>query len=879
MRWPAVLWSCALVVVLALGVWGFLDLRPLGPAAGPDRLPWVDAIYRTLRLFVVDLDLPAGTLAPWQLWVAAFAAPALTLRGIAQLFREQLDGMLTRYLVRPEVVVFGANDRAGALIDSLPVVGRWRRAVVVVDPDPQALPTVGTARVHRVRGDGAGPVSLRRAAVGRSRYVVVVTGDTARNAAIATAVRTELTGRRTKPEVYAEVEEPGLARTLEQGGRRHDLDIVPFSAAAMAAAAVLDRLERRRSLLARDPGEDGGPALALFGTGELVEAMVLELHRRREVQLLEPDADGTVKPRVTLFGPDAGRRRRALATLLGTELTLDLEAFDVDLSQVVELDVETARHLARSRPLRQVLVLTPTDLDGGGIAITLARHLGRRARIAMVTMSGSSPFGDEITRQSALPSASMAPVELFRVPDEAYSLPALRAERPADRYGRALCEAERGPDGWAELDEAGREPYRARADGQLRAVGDGDALLRGSALVAPRPAEKPLLVALGFDRPVALARAGLGVDFESTGILALAGRRLLEAGDPAAFGAWCELARLQTDPAALTAAAPTGPSGDDLDDVRELLRIRSEPAAAGAPVIMIVGGAGDAPETVLPLLAHTLPGLPAGSVHALLPPGPLRDRLAAAGARVHDGPGRRQALALWPALGTAEVRVLVLPGAAPQEVLLARALGARLGRLELPGAPELSGQLLGGAVDVLPLPPDRMIVRAFLRPEHWPDALREHREPLAAELQRRYVSRQHTIKPAGDPALQLWPQLSPWLRRSTLAVVDDIPTKLTLLGLRLADPAEPGPGLAEAELTARLTEHLDLLSEQEHGRFTAERLLAGWAGGVRDPARFMTPHLVAWDDLDKQAKGYDADVILDLPGILAARGIRVRAVG
>lgn len=57
-------------------------------------------------------------------------------------------------------------------------------------------------------------------------------------------------------------------------------------------------------------------------------------------------------------------------------------------SASVELDAETTRHLARHHPLRRVLILTPTDLDGGGIAITLARHLGRSATIEFVTEGG-----------------------------------------------------------------------------------------------------------------------------------------------------------------------------------------------------------------------------------------------------------------------------------------------------------------------------------------------------------------------------------------------------------------------------------------------------------------------------------------------------------
>jgi len=222
-------------------------------------------------------------------------------------------------------------------------------------------------------------------------------------AAVATAVPD--LDRSADLEVYVEVEEPGLARTLEQGGHRAKLRTIPFSAAVLGASALLDEVEEAHRaaghpLLAPD-GAGAAPALALFGTGDLVDAVVLELHRRRQVQLLEDPAAAAAVPRVALFGPDAVDRRRSLATLVGTDLQLlDIDAYDADLDQVVELDVETARHLARSRPLRQVFVLTPSDLDGGGIAITLARHLGRSGRITLATATGSTPFGDEIAQQT-----------------------------------------------------------------------------------------------------------------------------------------------------------------------------------------------------------------------------------------------------------------------------------------------------------------------------------------------------------------------------------------------------------------------------------------------------------------------------------------------
>jgi hypothetical protein len=68
---------------------------------------------------------------------------------------------------------------------------------------------------------------------------------------------------------------------------------------------------------------------------------------------------------------------------------------------------------------------------------------------------------------------------------------------------------------------------------------------------------------------------------------------------------------------------------------------------------------------------------------------------------------------------------------------------------------------------------------------------------------------------------------------------------------------------------------MPVLAELEHGRFTAERLLSGWTGGIRDPARFMSPYLLPWPEVDEQAREWDRDVVADLPDVLTGQGVVV----
>jgi hypothetical protein len=239
---------------------------------------------------------------------------------------------------------------------------------------------------------------------------------------------------------------------------------------------------------------------------------------------------------------------------------------------------------------------------------------------------------------------------------------------------------------------------------------------------------------------------------------------------------------------------------------------------------------------------------------------------------------RARALAIWRTIVATGrhpvvVRVVALPGASQEEVLIARALGATVGRVETAAGSDLAQDFLGGGADIVPLPDDRMTVRAFLRHSRWPDEVADP-EPIAAGLHRRYVHRHRGVrKDASDPVLQPWDALSDWLKDSNRSVVDDIPDKLASLGLRLACP---GDDLARAvDVQQVVVDNLDLLAEQEHGRFTAERLTSGWTGGVRDPARFMSPHLKPWDEIDEEARLYDREVLQDVFAAMVETGVRV----
>ncbi len=158
---------------------------------------------------------------------------------------------------------------------------------------------------------------------------------------------------------------------------------------------------------------------------------------------------------------------------------------------------------------------------------------------------------------------------------------------------------------------------------------------------------------------------------------------------------------------------------------------------------------------------------------------------------------------------------------------------------------------------------DRVCTRRML--------LGEELDRLARAIHARYLAeRARDAEPQPGPTLPDWASLPQHLKESCRQQADHIPVKLRAVGCT-SGPADPG----RQAVTAFADGEVELLARMEHARWNAERRLAGWTPGPRDPERRTTPYLVPYDELPDEIQDYDRQAVRQIPALLELVGQRV----
>ena len=201
---------------------------------------------------------------------------------------------------------------------------------------------------------------------------------------------------------------------------------------------------------------------------------------------------------------------------------------------------------------------------------------------------------------------------------------------------------------------------------------------------------------------------------------------------------------------------------------------------------------------------------------------------------------------------------------------LALALGATVGIIESSGreaAALLQDEDWADSPNLAPLPADTATVLAFASPAE--SGLESEQLEMAAQIAHaRYVEDNKHVKT--DPAMLPWEELAADLKESNRQQVRAAERTLLAAGYGIRKAA------GEIALPEFSPEEVALMAELEHGRWNAERLLAGWRhGSVRDTAGKISPYLVPWEELPESIRDYDRKAVCDLPRVLATAGLEV----
>jgi len=479
----------AALATIVLGVAGFLkSFGPPGETASLSTIAmrWLDALYRSIQLFVLEFDRPASGALPWALQVARFIAPAISVfaavKALLVVFRDQVDLLRVR-LRKGHVIVCGIGDRGLFLVEAFQRMGH---SVVAVDRnrDNPHLTLCREAGSPVLIGDSTHPDTLRKAGVRRAGWLIAVMATDADNAEAAVQARVLVRWRDPAPLTCAiQVDDPALwtlLREEEFRTRRHDdpVRLEFFNVFETAARVMLDRFPPFPIGTGR-PLER--PHLVFVGLGRMGRSALIRaaLHWR----LRGRGADA--RPLVTVLDLDAEAKlevMRARHPHLSETIEIDCRQADVRTAEFAQ----TVGELSKADTADVSAVYVCLGDDSLSLVAALAIQLRMRQQGRGV------PIVARVTQESGLArllpgggadAAGSTGVRPFGVMDRACSMELLTGGI-TETIARALhtvylgTEGLRGPaEGdrpalrpWEDLPEHLKEQNREQADSIARQI-------------------------------------------------------------------------------------------------------------------------------------------------------------------------------------------------------------------------------------------------------------------------------------------------------------------------------------------------------------------------------------------------------------------------
>jgi len=205
------------------------------------------------------------------------------------------------------------------------------------------------------------------------------------------------------------------------------------------------------------------------------------------------------------------------------------------------------------------------------------------------------------------------------------------------------------------------------------------------------------------------------------------------------------------------------------------------------------------------------------------------------------------------------------------EFRLALALGARVGVVAETGraADELIKDAnWAGSAGLLVLPPDPATLYAFAHGKPVSSFTDDQRERLGRKVHEKYVEGNTGTS---DPSMLPWHKLDRGLCESNCQQIEFAAQILARAGFAV-EPAGGGkivkPSFTDTEVK--------VMAQMEHGRWNAERLMAGWKyGRPKDVTRKVNPNLVPWAKVPENIREFDYAAVQDWPAIFETARLRI----
>jgi len=376
-QWPFI-GGTALVTLML----GFIGFSKYFSALGQQR-PFSNILYLTIQLFVLESGSIPGAVS-WELDLARFLAPLIAasaaVKGIALIFKEQLQMIKVRFISK-HTIVCGLGEKGARLVRQF----RQRNGRVVViekDGKNEFIDEERDLGAIILIGDASDPEMLRRARCQRAKFLISVCGSDGVNAEVAVNARAGVPANRdTALTCSVHIVDPRLCNLL----REKEMEAPPADGFRLEYFNVFDAGARiwLNEHLPFSQMRTQGPRrahLLLIGVGGFGESLLLQAVRRWDASPHEPGE----KLGLTIVDRQAELKKEYLCLQYPRlEESCDLAALQMDVASAQFERAEFLKGNDGRGDITAVFVCLDNDSLGLSVALSLRRH-PRRSKLPIV---------------------------------------------------------------------------------------------------------------------------------------------------------------------------------------------------------------------------------------------------------------------------------------------------------------------------------------------------------------------------------------------------------------------------------------------------------------------------------------------------------------